>query len=174
MKMRFNHDASVQPGRAEDYHGQTASPYDTCKIHLGLFPSPRYCGHTDTSWVAVRHWQHVAAHITTGCGLVQRDDRSGGFHVSTLIPSRLSPHHGPTLPPVEFTLFVSPDPKIPHCHLLMPCTVLPSLPTAPLNLPSENSPLLVDWMATPPLFLRPCFTSPNLATSTSVLASIPR
>lgn len=36
---------------------------------------------------------------------------AGVFIVLTLIPFRLSPHHGPTLPPVEFTLFVSPDPK---------------------------------------------------------------
>ena len=35
--------------------GETASRCDTCKIHLGPFPCPRYCGHTDTSWAAVRH-----------------------------------------------------------------------------------------------------------------------
>ena len=60
--------------------GKTASPHNTCKIHLGQFPSPRYCGHTDTSWAAVRHYQHIGGHITTGCGL-QRHRRSGGLHV---------------------------------------------------------------------------------------------
>jgi len=71
--------------------GEPAAPHNTCKIHLGLFPNPRYCGQMDPSWAAVRHCQHVDGRITTGCVLCTKKPPEWVFS-RTLMPSRPSPY----------------------------------------------------------------------------------